>query len=985
MGYRYFYLFASFGLLAACSKSPQLVSPPPQAVNASAVKTVIVSENASDQAVCSTEVKASGGQVLYQNDLGVVMTDQARSDLHLSRCQAAVNENVKLDLNVPRPARGKAPKAPEDLAALLKLIPAEDMGARTFVKNNPTYDGRGVLVAILDTGIEMDHPMLTTTSTGEPKIADFQDFSGEGNLTVKAVTLDAGTFKDGDTTYSAKQLAGTDYRFGIFPGKSLEVSSAGEVDTFSDVAVVVYKNSRGEWRGRIDTNDDKSFDDEKELFNYQASRAFTKLGEDKKLTTALNIKDDGSGVSLIFDDGGHGTHVAGISTGYSAEGLQGVAPGARVILGKIGDNRLSGGSTTTASMMLAIDFAARSKADIVNMSYGIRPGANLGKSAIDQYVDKVAAKTGMLFSISAGNEGPGMLTVGMPAAANLAITNAAYLSKETAANNYGWTGMTEGSTWFFSSVGPRLDGGWKPTLLAPGTALASVPNWESNYSNKSGTSMASPETTGALALILSAARQARLLTDRATITRAVYDGATKLPSLALIEQGHGLLNVPATFERLKTRTTPANEYRLSVTSPANPEGKGQGIFVHSRVIPSNLYNVTVAATGEASSLGVLKLVPSANWIKTPEEFWMVQGAPRTFQVRLDAPALSVPGLYSEKIDAVNAATGAIEFEIPVTVVVPTALDFTNGHSLTASELVAVGRTKRYFIDVPVGATSVEVKLASNGPQVWARLLDPEGQTVSELRDSEATEPMAKLRTLSEITKPGVYEIAIVNPAGSTRAATVTLSAKAYSLTTTVLSGEANKPVLVVQNNYEAIKVTAAVELRGFTAKRSVVVNANGTRFDLGLTDADKKRFASVELTFDTPKAYYDLMTDYPYRIFAADGSQVDSGGLEVHSKVTIGKLDETPSGDLTVDVAGAFTEKAPESWGFVMTRTLRLPAPQVLLPADKRRLIENGQTLEVAVDLAAVKGTPKDYDGCPTLVLKNTEGEAVQETLFCGN
>ena len=66
-------------------------------------------------------------------------------------------------------------------------------------------------------------------------------------------------------------------------------------------------------------------------------------------------------------------------------------------------------------MLLAIDFAVAKKAQIINLSYGIRAGSNLGKSVIDKYIDKVAAEKGVLFSISAGNEGPGLLTIGTPA------------------------------------------------------------------------------------------------------------------------------------------------------------------------------------------------------------------------------------------------------------------------------------------------------------------------------------------------------------------------------------------------------------------------------------------------------------------------------------------------------------------------------------------------------------------------------------------
>jgi tripeptidyl-peptidase-2 len=67
-------------------------------------------------------------------------------------------------------------------------MPLASTGADRFVREHPTYDGRGVLIAILDTGVDPGVPGLGTTSTGDPKLVDLRDFSGEGMVTLTRVS-----------------------------------------------------------------------------------------------------------------------------------------------------------------------------------------------------------------------------------------------------------------------------------------------------------------------------------------------------------------------------------------------------------------------------------------------------------------------------------------------------------------------------------------------------------------------------------------------------------------------------------------------------------------------------------------------------------------------------------------------------------------------------------------------------------------------------
>jgi hypothetical protein len=59
-----------------------------------------------------------------------------------------------------------------------------------FLQSHPEHDGRGVVIAILDTGVDPSIPGLTRTSDGEVKVIDVQDFTGQGDIELRRVPPD---------------------------------------------------------------------------------------------------------------------------------------------------------------------------------------------------------------------------------------------------------------------------------------------------------------------------------------------------------------------------------------------------------------------------------------------------------------------------------------------------------------------------------------------------------------------------------------------------------------------------------------------------------------------------------------------------------------------------------------------------------------------------------------------------------------------------
>ena len=228
----------------------------------------------------------------------------------------------------------------------------------------------------------------------------------------------------------------------------------------------------------------------------------------------------------------HATHVAGIAAGNrgtrTPRGLvSGVAPSAyignyKALTIPTPDFALDGNAPELAK---AIDQAVADGMDVINMSLGepeIEPSRDVVVKAIAG-----AAAAGVVPAIAAGNDFNdfGYGSVGSPGSAPAAITAGA----STAAN-----GMA-----FFSSSGPTpITMRLKPDVTAPGASiLSSVPSGQ--WSELSGTSMASPHVAGAAALLV----QRHPTWTAAQVKSALTQTATVLVGAPVPRQGGGLIDV----------------------------------------------------------------------------------------------------------------------------------------------------------------------------------------------------------------------------------------------------------------------------------------------------------------------------------------------------------------------------------------------------------------------------------------------------------
>ncbi|MFJ2605855.1 S8 family peptidase [Streptomyces sp. NPDC087425] len=211
------------------------------------------------------------------------------------------------------------------------------------------------------------------------------------------------------------------------------------------------------------------------------------------LTDRIDATKNFSAAADTVDRAGHGTHVASTIAGSGAKAggtYKGVAPGARLLVGKVLDDNGEGDSSAAIAGM---QWAVAEGAKVVNMSLGTddTPGID----PVEQAVNDLSASSPTLFVIAAGNDGPGEGTIGSPGTAAAALTVGAVDRQNALAD--------------FSSRGPTTDNALKPDITAPGVDIVAARAAEGTmgdpaadgYVSMSGTSMATPHVTGAAAIL----------------------------------------------------------------------------------------------------------------------------------------------------------------------------------------------------------------------------------------------------------------------------------------------------------------------------------------------------------------------------------------------------------------------------------------------------------------------------------------------------
>jgi tripeptidyl-peptidase-2 len=496
------------------------------------------------------------------------------------------------------------------------ILPKNETGAADFVAKNEAWDGRGIIVAIFDTGVDPGAAGLQVTSDGKRKIIDVIDCTGGGDVDtsevkeLKGATMITGLtgrmLKLGAWATGLKEVhIGIKRAFELMPGPLLKRVKAERKEKFmesqnlamaqaqrniaawdaankspseekkrekKDLETVldnlkeaaeqyadagpvfdcVVFNDGSKWRAVIDTDGSGDLTNCVPLTNYRDEQQFLTLKTVpgcKEVSLLLNycvtIFEEGKRLSIVCDAGSHGTHVAGIVAANFPESpeLNGVAPGAQIVSCKIGDTRL-GSMETGVGLVRALIAARDNGCHLINMSYGESFVHEQG-GRFSELASEFVERHGIIFTTSAGNNGPALTTVGAPGGTCSALIGVgAFVSPGMMEVEYSLRGHLPGTNYTWSSRGPAPDGHMGVCICAPGGAIAPVPTWTLQGKQlMNGTSMSSPNCCGGLALILSALVAQGISYTPAAVRRAIENSAAQVAGIEPWALGTGLLQV----------------------------------------------------------------------------------------------------------------------------------------------------------------------------------------------------------------------------------------------------------------------------------------------------------------------------------------------------------------------------------------------------------------------------------------------------------
>jgi Subtilase family len=686
--------------------------------------------------------------------------------------------------------------------------PIDDLDARDLVSRHPTYDGRGVTIALIDSG----HPdallpefqtAYALDGTPVPKFSGFintADARHDALASARWVSMARRVSSRDRTVEIEGRTYRTPrdgwYRIGLFSERRLNSTLSEERNLAQDLdrngnppdddgvfGVLWDEETETVW---IDTNRTRDFSDDAPLGDYRRRPVQGVFGVDNPATElresigfALQIDRSAEAISINLATNEHATLTLGAVVGNRdpAGRVQGVAPGARIL--SVGMDGNTGFNDFIVGMIAAF---RDPDVDLVATDFDPSVRNCAGPDVVDLILRRLMdAYPKVLFT--PGGNGAGVGHVSCVVREGLVV--GAYQSQASYASSYGFAPEPyDHLHWWGLSHGPGAGGSLKPDLLAPSGQVSTTTGFFRNedvaffatpdavfpvgYRIDGGTSTASPMAAGAAALVVSAAKQERIPYTASTLKAALLASARHAPAIPALAQGHGLIQVGAALDLLRvfaktppvtiTSRVPVDPRSRSRASSYDAPGiyeregwsvgdRGERALTFRRTSgPAGPLPFTLRWRGNDGTFAIAGRADRADRIVLP------LNVPVTVPIQI---SVTEPGAHAAVIALVDPTTSRDVYRTLVTVVAPLELRKEEGLSITASVKVPLPEDRSFFVRVPAETRALTISLKAGGLIVDATAYSPSGDPVAPcgIRPKVAPEWCT-----IEHPEPGVWEI-----------------------------------------------------------------------------------------------------------------------------------------------------------------------------------------------------------------------------------
>ena len=790
------------------------------------------------------------GSVQYRADdvsyLRVTVPTENVEKLARSADIQSLNINGMMDyLNSPSPEPSPTVAIANRIAPPGRITPAEnpylpgrDIGSPQFIAQHPTFDGRGVTIAIIDGSIDLLSPELQTAKTldGRPtrKIANVLTADCDAlvpnyaNSRISAyvainmgkeVTAHDGKLTHEGVTYAVPAL--TTFRLGILnermnnPGDDL--NRDGNPENSSALFAVLWdEKTNTVW---VDTDQDHNFINEKPMTDYHVNNDVGIFGKDNpatpiRETVGFTVQTDATHkiVYILPGYSGHGTGVAGVAAGKNFFGgqINGIAPEAQIISVPFGGPLQKIWPSAIESIILAVK---QPQVDVVSVQIGFVMALNDGGSTLSIICDRLIKKYNKLIFFSSGNFLGGVNSVDEGPAARRLIAVGSYINRETARTNYGVVTAQEHNVDAFSGYGPTKNGALKPNILAPTQSLTTWPGFlpskttgtyelPPGYGVMGGTSTSNPIAAGAVALLISAAKQSGVKYDADRLRWAIMSSARYLENYGAYQQGAGCFHVGAAWEALKNAPDPiAIVSRAPVLAALSQyleePNQGVGIFEREGWSAGQTGQRSILLTrisGEPNPITFhLRWLGSDGTFTSPSAVTLPLNSPVTIPIAVNA---KTPGVHSAILNLDVPGGQSAIYQIMNTIVVAQQFTADSGFSITEEAQADWMTSSSWYLNVPAGAKALKVDVKIAQGNVMPYLIRPSGTAYwpVALRPALPTDYQGAGTWSRIIARPdaGVWQLLVVNKNLSEKARFASPNRAILTMNATILTATATQ-------------------------------------------------------------------------------------------------------------------------------------------------------------------------------------------------